>query len=555
MSKIFFTSDTHFGHRNVIKYCNRPFSSVDEMDSFIINQWNKTIQPDDIVYFLGDMVLDRDKLEYYPILKSQLNGNIIFLKGNHDRCYNTLNETFTTIQPNTLFTYNNINFVLSHYPIPNNEIPNGYINIHGHIHNSELDLGFDKQSHINISQDANNFTPICVDSIIEWCNQGIYIPNTVKPFLNEGGVKMRKLATIEEIIDIQPIENADAIEVATVKGWKVVVQKDSFQVGEKVVYFEIDSLIPNTSITEFLMKHPEDKEARLKTIKLRGQVSQGLVIPLGHAYTMNRELNGNNCEPFGETIGTDLSDILHIEKYEPEIKDGNEGQSVYWPFTLSKTDEERIQNIPEILDRIVEDDIHLCISVKLDGTSMTVINQPDGVHVAGRNNDFIKEDPIAYSNKYWTTAKKYNLPEILEKYHEEHPDEYLAVQGELVGPGIQGNKMNLSDREFYIFNLFKSTNKCSSWGKLGYNELIDFCDKYGLKHVPYIYSDYSFKLNDITTVDDVLKLTEGTYRTNAEGYFPNAKENQQREGLVFRTLDHKYSFKAVNNLFLLKGGE
>ena len=108
---------------------------------------------------------------------------------------------------------------------------------------------------------------------------------------------------------------------------------------------------------------------------------------------------------------------------------------------------------------------------------MTVIHQPDGVHVAGRNNDFDKTDEVAYNNKYWSTAKKYNLPSILEKYHEEHPDEYLAVQGELVGPGIQGNKMNLSELKFYIFNLFKSTNNCASWDKLGYEDLITFCTK------------------------------------------------------------------------------
>ena len=553
MNKLYFTSDTHFGHANVIKYCNRPFTSVEEMDSFIINRWNDIVLFD-TVYFLGDFALGTDKEVAYCNIVPQLQGEIIFLKGNHDRAYGCLNRYFRTIQPNYILVYKGYHFILSHYPLPNDEIPTGFINIHGHIHNSQLDLGFDKNYHINVSQDANNFTPICVDSIIEWCDKELYVP---KSHINKQKeeVHMRKLATIEEILDIQPIENADAIEVATIKGWQVVVQKNSFKIGEKVVYFEIDSLIPNTSVTDFLMKNPDDKQARLRTIKLRGQVSQGLVIPLGHAYTMNKELNGDGCEPFGESIGTDLSDILHIEKYEPEIKDGNEGKSIYWPFTLPKTDEERIQNIPEVVDKINEEDIHLCISVKLDGTSMTVIHKLDGVHVAGRNNDFIKEDEIAYKNKYWTTALKYNIPMILERYHEKFPNKYLAVQGELVGPGIQNNKMNLSEREFYVFNLFESTDNCGSWNKLGYNELIDFCDRYGIKHVPYIYSDYSFKAHDIITIDDVLKLAEGTYKNDAEGYFPNAKENQQREGLVFRTLDHKYSFKAVNNLFLLKGGE
>ena len=178
---------------------------------------------------------------------------------------------------------------------------------------------------------------------------------------------------------------------------------------------------------------------------------------------------------------------------------------------------------------------------------MTVIHQPDGVHVAGRNNDFDKTDEVAYNNKYWSTAKKYNLSSILEKYHEEHPDEYLAVQGELVGPGIQGNKMNLSELKFYIFNLFKSTNSCASWDKLGYEDLIIFCTGNGLDHVPYVYSDFDLVLNNLTNVDALLTFAEGTYRDDAEGYFPNAKESQQREGLVFRSLDHQLSFKVINN--------
>lgn len=364
---------------------------------------------------------------------------------------------------------------------------------------------------------------------------------------------MRKLATIQTIADIQPIPDADAIEVATIKGWKVVVKKNEFHIGDMVVYFEIDSLIPNTSITKFLMNKEDATEARLKTIKLRGQVSQGLIISIDDAKQMLEELNGGVAD-FDIEVGTDLSDLLHIEKYEPPVKYGNEGRSIYWPFSISKTDEERIQNIPEILDKIVEDDIHLCASVKLDGTSMTVINQPDGIHVAGRNNDFDKTDEIAYNNKYWSTAKEYKIPEVLEEAHNKTGKLY-AVQGELVGPGIQGNKMNLDRLRYYIFNLFESNDSGSSWNKLGYNDLISFCDEYNLDHVPYVYSDLSLVEHGIVTVDDILKFVEGTYRNDAEGYFPNAKENQQREGLVFRTLDHKFSFKVVNNLFLLKGGD
>lgn len=558
MSKIFFISDLHLFHTNVIKYCNRPFSNIIDMNKHILDCWNNTISKDDTVYFLGDFALGEcHKEDVYREYSRLLNGNMYFLKGNHDQSYNNLTKYFTCIRAGYIVDYKGYHFILSHYPLPDEEIPDGFFNIHGHIHNTsynKLNSIFNLDYHINISADAINFTPMFIDNIIDDIEKGVYKAKQSKP--KEGGRNMRKLATIEKIVDIQPIPDADAIEVAIVKGWKVVVRKNEFSIGESVVYFEIDSLIPKTDITEFLMKKPEATEARLKTIKLRGQLSQGLILSLGQAYRMHHELNGEDAEPFGESIGTDLSDVLHIEKWEPEVKYGDEGMSVEWPFTLSKTDEERIQNIPEVIDDIIASKEHLCISVKLDGTSMTVLlDKDDNIHVAGRNYDYLKDDPAAYNNKYWTTAKRYNIPEKLIKLHEQNPNRLYAVQGELVGPGIQKNKMNLSELHFYIFNIFVSDNKGASWTKQGYNELIDFCTETGLEHVPYIYSDFDLELNNIKTVDDVLKLSEGTYRDNAEGYFPNAKEKQQREGLVFRTLDHSKSFKCVNNLFLLETGE
>lgn len=564
-SKVYFISDTHFSHTNVIEYEKRPFDNIIVMNAYMIDKWNKTVNTNDTVFFLGDFALGEiEKEEAYNDIPRKLNGRIIFIKGNHDRSYSTLNQYFDTRENGFKYDYEDesgvYHFVLSHRPLPASEIPQGYINIHGHIHSHLIDpMLYDPLTHINVSVEVSDYSPICVSDIVKQIKERKYIPSTGEPYpmlkLIKGDDMMRKLATIQKVLDIQPIPDADSIEVATIKGWKVVVRKDEYQIGESVVYFEIDSLIPKTSVTEFLMKKPEDTEARLKTVKLRGQVSQGLIISLGNAYTMNKELNGEDAEPFGESEGTDLSDILHIEKYEPPVKYGNEGESIYWPFSISKTDEERIQNIPEVIDEIINSGEHLCISVKLDGTSTTVIHQPNGVQVAGRNNMFLKTDDVAYNNKYWSTVKKYNLPEILEKYHEEHPGQYVAVQGELVGPGIQGNKMNLPELKLYIFNLFISTDECGSWQKQGYEALIEFCDRNDLDHVPYIYTDFDLRAHNLTNVDALLEFSKGTYRNDAEGYFPDAKEKQQREGLVFRTLDHSKSFKVINNEFLLKGGD
>ena len=553
MSKVFFISDTHFNHDNIILYCNRPFKDVQEMNEAIIRNWNSIVAKDDIVYFLGDFALGKDVSSVYEKYSKVLNGSIYFLRGNHDKSRAAVGKYFNLIDTGTMVSFGGYNFILSHHPLYDSEIPKGYINIHGHIHNNQLNIMYDPSCHINVSVDVIGFAPYFVDNIIDDIHFGVYKPKDTGIDIRKEG-SMRKLATVQTVLNVEPIPNADAIEVVTVKGWKVVTKKGEFQVGDKVVYFEIDSLIPRTSFTNFLMKNDEDTEARLKTIKLRGQVSQGLVISLEDALAMIEELNGPT-ELFNTDDGTDLSDLLHIEKYEPPVTYGNEGRCIPWPFNISKTDEERIQNIPEVIDKLIEDKVHLCVSVKLDGTSMTVINQSDGIHVAGRNNDFDKTDELAFNNKYWSTARRYNVPEALEQSHQLEPNKLFAVQGELVGPGIQGNKMNLSDLHYYIFNLFVSEDNGSSWNKLGYNELIDFCDKYNLQHVPYVYSDLDLKAHNLVDVDSILKFAEGTYRDNAEGYFPNAKENQQREGLVFRTLDHGFSFKVVNNIFLLKGGE
>ena len=553
MRKIFFISDTHINHNNIISYCNRPFSNVAEMNKAIVQNWNKVVGPDDIVYFLGDFALGSNVEEVYREYRDALNGFIFFLRGNHDRSRSSVRKYFNIIDTCQTIEYRGHYFILSHQPLFDSQIPKGFINIHGHIHDNTLnEKVYNKDCHINVSADVTGFTPLLIDDIIDVIDGGTKVPREegIEKIKEE---KMRKLATVQTISNIEPIPEADAIEVATIKGWKVVVKKGEFQIGDKVVYFEIDSLIPKTSITEFLMKRETDTEARLKTVKLRGQVSQGLIISLEDALKMAEELNGS-VELFDTDNGFDVSDLLHVEKYEPPVTYGNEGRCIGWPFTLSKTDEERIQNIPEVLDEIIEKGIRLCASVKLDGTSMTVVAVPDGIHVAGRNNDFDKTDSLAFNNKYWQTALRYKVPEALESAYSDDRVFY-AVQGELVGPGIQGNKMNLSELHYYIFNLFASEDNGATWKKLGYNELIKFCEAYGLEHVPYVYTDLDLKEANIANVDDILKFVEGTYRDNAEGYFPNAKEKQQREGLVFRTLDHQFSFKVVNNLFLLKGGE
>jgi hypothetical protein len=153
---------------------------------------------------------------------------------------------------------------------------------------------------------------------------------------------MRKLASIRKINLVEPIEGADAIEVATVDGWKVVVKKNEFKVGDLVVYFEIDSWVP-TGLAPFLSKGKEPREyngikgERLRTIKLRGQISQGLILPYA--------ICGKICEE-----GEDVSELLYIQKYEAPIPAQLAGQvKSTFPSFIPKTDQERVQNIPDLL--------------------------------------------------------------------------------------------------------------------------------------------------------------------------------------------------------------
>lgn len=161
---IYFISDTHFFHKNIIKYCNRPFNSVEEMNNTIINNWNKTVKKEDIVYHLGDFILNNNELE--SIVK-RLNGKIYFIRGNHDhKSINYYNRMGLNVIP-TQTKLDEYKIVLSHRPLSDEQIPKGYKNIHGHIHEKELDENiFDKNKHINVSVDVINFTPIDINKLI-----------------------------------------------------------------------------------------------------------------------------------------------------------------------------------------------------------------------------------------------------------------------------------------------------------------------------------------------------------------------------------------------------
>lgn len=166
---IYFISDTHFYHHNIIKYTNRPFNSVEEMNDSLINNWNNIISKDDIVYHLGDFSLSCD--EEIKNIFNRLNGNIILIRGNHDRkpvkFYEDIGFKVLKNAPIVLDEYK---LVLSHTPVVDKKIKDGYVNLFGHIHNKKLNENYSSKyysidKHINVCVDATNFNPISLDEI------------------------------------------------------------------------------------------------------------------------------------------------------------------------------------------------------------------------------------------------------------------------------------------------------------------------------------------------------------------------------------------------------
>ena len=233
----------------------------------------------------------------------------------------------------------------------------------------------------------------------------------------------RKLATIRQISEIQPIPEADAIEVATVGGWKCVIKKGAFKAGDKAVYIEIDSMIP-TNREEFnFLKPNKDGLHRLRTMKLRGQVSQGLLIP----------------PPPDKSVWNDLDAYYGITKYEVPEELSMQGE-IYgvFPFFIPKTDLERVQNLADF-EGMFE------VSAKMDGTSLTCYRHEGHFGVCGRNWEKKESDSCVY----WTTVKKLNL-------HNRLPEGF-AIQGEVVGPKIQSNRGGYKVPTLLVFDVYDIT--------------------------------------------------------------------------------------------------
>lgn len=337
----------------------------------------------------------------------------------------------------------------------------------------------------------------------------------------------RKLASIRKIGDIQPIEGADMIELAIVDGWKVVVAKNvGHKIGDMVIYCEIDSFLPIREEFEFLRKSSYKKMGdqegfRLKTIKLRGQVSQGLILPIS---VLNPTDTNIHVTPFE---GLDVTEMLDIIKYEPPIPAELAGKvKGLFPSFIRKTDEERIQNLAtEYNGWRLQSQNQFYVTEKLDGSSATFYYNNGVFGVCSRNLELLETE----GNTFWKVARELDLENKLQKLNSN-----ICLQGELIGEGIQGNPYKIKGQTVRFFNIFDIDNQ-EYYGLPNFLITLDVLE---LESVPVL--DRNFQLPE--SVDDLLNYADKKSELNP---------NFDREGVVIRSLDRKISFKAISNKFLL----
>ncbi len=330
----------------------------------------------------------------------------------------------------------------------------------------------------------------------------------------------RKLATVQRIDALEPIEGADLIVRARVMGWDVVVKRGEFAVGDRCVFFEIDSLLPDGAPWAEFMR---PRGFRIKTARLRGVLSQGLALP-------------TSVLPEGMDVpdlGTDVSKVLGVQKYEPVLPDTREVAGPF-PGEVPKTDEIRLQSALGVLDEIRGKPF--VITMKLDGTSTTFFKKSEDELVAcSRNWALVRVE----TNAVWRVASELDLLARLPVG--------FVVQGELCGPGIQKNRLGLSKVSFFAFNVFDTR----AGRYLGHQEMASFCEERGIPVVP---------VEHVVVGDDAERFehTLERYLELAKGIYPGTKN--RKEGIVVRpleeahseTLGGRLSFKIISNEFLLK---
>jgi RNA ligase (TIGR02306 family) len=365
----------------------------------------------------------------------------------------------------------------------------------------------------------------------------------------------RKLASIQIVSDVQPIEGADRIEQAKVLGWSVVVKKGEFKPGDRCIFFEIDAVLPEGQPWAEFMR---ERHFRVKTAKMRGVLSQGLALTLDILPRVPAGVATFSIPVTAEqTIGWDVTELLDVKKYDPPEAGGVIGGQSAGPFPpVPKTDEIRLQSAPGLLDELRGKSFYA--TVKIDGTSGTFarMHQAYGPY---RQGDLVVctrtrsiRRPEHDQNAFWKLAEHYELATRL-------PEGY-AIQGEVAGPKIQRNRLELENHELFVFNVFDMREN----RYLDYQPFVDFCKDHGLRTVPLIdiFSEMPYQPGGniwMGNTGQTILPTMERFVEFAEGLYEGTKN--RREGVVIRPLIEsrsealggaRLSFKVINNSFLLK---
>ncbi|MCL2196964.1 MAG: RNA ligase (ATP) [Treponema sp.] len=331
---------------------------------------------------------------------------------------------------------------------------------------------------------------------------------------------MRSLVTIQKVKSITQIPDSDFLELAHVMGWQCVTKKGEFKEGDLGVYFEVDSFLPVDERYEFLRSSSfrdnvdNGQGFRIKTMKMRGQLSQGLLLPL---------------EKFPELAScaeeTDVTEKLNVKKwYIPET--ANAGGTIIGerPYGVPASDEIRIQSALELLEELKGKPYY--ITTKMDGTSGIVYYIDGKIGCCSRNKE-IKDEQ---DSLYWTPVYKYGLKEKLAKLGKN-----IVLTGEICGPGIQRNKLRLAEIEWYVFDVKDGeSNKY-----MVYDDAVKFCAELGLQTVPLEERGEAFDY----PLETLLEKARGKYPSGLD-----------KEGIVIRDSHSPkaVSFKVLNNDALLK---
>lgn len=344
---------------------------------------------------------------------------------------------------------------------------------------------------------------------------------------------MRKLASVQRVHKIDPIEGADRIELAHVLGWQCVVNKGTFEPMDMGVYFEIDSYLPIRDEFEFLRassyKNTDimGEGFRLRTQRFRGQISQGLLLPLN----IFPEI------PANPEVGMDVTDLLGVRKWEIEERAMSGGTAIgTLPYDIPHTDETRVQEMPELIQEFAG--LKYYISTKMDGTSCSIGVDENGFHVTGHNYEY-KDDGMSDFYKF-INEREYR--ERVETLARDNNMRTLTLQGEFCAPGIQKNRLRLTKPEWYVFTIRENGRR------VGLYRMLEICDALGIEHVPIeeVGKDLPEKY---PTVEALL--------TRADGEYP---KGGKKEGIVVRPVEPVYStsisgslsMKVVSNKYLLK---